>query len=95
MTSLKLVALDEEDLEILSAHLQDALLRTEDIAWQPGSRRFVALLNRFDWEKAVIGETRGKRPGSHGLRHRHRRWAGLDASRQRGRARCSPHAQWM
>jgi hypothetical protein len=53
MTPLKLIALDEEDLAILSSHLQDAVVRVEDIAYLPGQKRFAAVLNRFDWEKAT------------------------------------------
>ena len=47
---LKLVAEDEEDLAILSAHLQDAVMRVGDLAYLPKSRRFAAFLNRFCWE---------------------------------------------
>ncbi len=50
---LKLVALDEDDLKILSAHLQDAVLRLSDMAWVPSEQRFAAILNRFDWLAAV------------------------------------------
>jgi hypothetical protein len=53
MTPLKLIALDEEDLAILSSHLQDAVVRVEDIAYLPGQKRFAAVLNRFDWERAT------------------------------------------
>jgi hypothetical protein len=53
MTPLKLIALDEEDLAILSSHLQDAVVRVEDIAYLPGQKRLAAVLNRFDWEKAT------------------------------------------
>jgi hypothetical protein len=52
MELLKLVALDEEDLRIISAHLQDSVLRVRDMAYLPRARRFVVLLNRFDWLKA-------------------------------------------
>ncbi len=52
MTALKLVALDEEDLKVVSAHMQDAVLRVRDMAFEPGARRFVALMNRFDWPTA-------------------------------------------
>ena len=65
MASLKLVALDEEDLKVVSAHMQDAILRVEDMAWEPGSNRFVALLNRFDWPSAdrlADNETVAKNP---------------------------------
>ncbi len=54
MTPLKLIALDEEDLAILSSHLQDAVVRVEDIAYLPGQKRFAAVLNRFDWERATV-----------------------------------------
>lgn len=49
---LKLIALDNDDLEIVSAHLQDAVLTTADILWRPSERRLVVGLNRFDWEAA-------------------------------------------
>ena len=47
---LKLLAEDEEDLKILSAHLQDAVMRVGDMVYLPKSRRFAALVNRFCWE---------------------------------------------
>ena len=46
---LKLVALDYEDLKIISAHLQDAVLRMADMAYMPAEQRFAAILSRFDW----------------------------------------------
>jgi hypothetical protein len=49
---LKLLALDAEDLAILSAHCQDAVLRVGDMVYQPRERRFVAIANRFDWALA-------------------------------------------
>jgi hypothetical protein len=52
MTLLKLLALDEEDLQVVSSHLQDAVVRVGDMAYVPSQRRFAALLNRFDWESA-------------------------------------------
>jgi hypothetical protein len=52
MSELKLVALDAENLAILSAHLQDAVLLVGDMAYIPADRRFVALMNRFDWAAA-------------------------------------------
>jgi hypothetical protein len=47
---LRLLAEDEEDLKIISAHLQDAVMRIGDMVYLPKSRRFAALLNRFCWE---------------------------------------------
>jgi len=53
MDLLKLVALDREDLEIISAHLQDAVVKVDEIVWQPEAHRLVVALNRFDWEAAT------------------------------------------
>lgn len=49
MSELKLIALDDEDLGILSAHLQDAVLRVADLAYLKAERRFAMIVNRFDW----------------------------------------------
>ena len=46
----KLAAADAEDLEILSARLQDATAKLKDVVWLPKQRRFVALFNRYRWE---------------------------------------------
>jgi hypothetical protein len=54
-TPLKLIALDEEDLEVVSSHLQDAVLRVGEMAYVPSRRRFAAVVNRFNWEKALAG----------------------------------------
>jgi len=50
MDQLKFVVLDEEDLEVASTHLQDAVVRVSDILWHPKDKRVVVALNRFDWE---------------------------------------------
>lgn len=50
---LRLIALDDEDLQVLSAHLQDAVVKVEDIKWLPRQKRLVLCLNRFAWEAAV------------------------------------------
>jgi hypothetical protein len=50
MSGLKLLAQDEEDLKIISAHLQDAVMRVGDMVYLPRRRRFVAVMNRFCWE---------------------------------------------
>ena len=52
---LRLIAEDEEDLAIISAHLQDAVIRIGDIAYLPKSRRFAAFLNRYCWEGCPDG----------------------------------------
>lgn len=48
MELLKLAALDADDLSVVSAHLQDALLRADDLAWLAEQRRFVLVARRFD-----------------------------------------------
>ncbi|MGZ5920851.1 MAG: DUF2948 family protein [Rhizomicrobium sp.] len=56
--TLKLAAADAEDLEMLSARLQDAAGKLKDFVWLPKQRRFVAMLNRFRWEDAKGAGTR-------------------------------------
>src|SRR5262245_23907541 len=53
MDLLKLIALDKDDVEVISTHLQDAVLKVGDIVWRPAERRLVVGLNRVDWEAAV------------------------------------------
>ena len=49
MELLKLVALDRDDLEVVSAHLQDAAVSVADVHWRPTEKRLVMSLARFDW----------------------------------------------
>ncbi|MCX7295360.1 MAG: DUF2948 family protein [Hyphomicrobiales bacterium] len=49
---LKFAVLDEEDLEVVSTHLQDAVVKVADVLWRAGENRVVVALNRFDWESA-------------------------------------------
>ena len=56
MDALKFVVLDEEDLEVVSTHLQDAVVKASDVLWRPDDRRVVIALNRFDWEGVRQGE---------------------------------------
>ena len=50
MSQLKLVALDEQDLQIVSAHMQDAVMKVSDLAFLAGENRFIMPANRFVWE---------------------------------------------
>ncbi len=52
MADLKLIALEQDDLIVFSAHLQDAVLRVADLAWMPRERRFALVANRFNWDIA-------------------------------------------
>ena len=49
MEPLKFVALDRDDLEVVSTHLQDALVKVADVIWRPQEKRLVVALSRFDW----------------------------------------------
>lgn len=62
MTDLKLLALDTEDLEVISTHVQDAVIRVADMGYARADRRFAVLMNRFDWAgKPDHRRDRGKR----------------------------------
>ena len=50
MDQLKLIALDQDDIAIVSTHLQDAVVKIGDIVWLPAEKRLVMGVNRFDWE---------------------------------------------
>jgi hypothetical protein len=47
---LKFVALDQDDLEVVSTHLQDAEVKVADVHWRPQEHRLVLGLDRFDWQ---------------------------------------------
>ena len=68
MSGLKLIALDSEDLSVLSVHLQDAVVAVGEMAYLPAEHRFVLLANRFDWEKAVLAEVQAEADASAGLK---------------------------
>jgi hypothetical protein len=53
MDALKFIAVDGEDLEIVSTHVQDAIVKVSDVIWRPSENRLVIGLNRFDWEAAA------------------------------------------
>jgi Protein of unknown function (DUF2948) len=47
---LRLLAEDADDLEVISAALQDAIAKVGDIEWDARGRRFTLALNRYLWE---------------------------------------------
>ena len=53
--NLKLIAKTEEDLRVLSAHLQDSIVSVEDIANLEKNRIFLMQINRFMWEDVEKG----------------------------------------
>src|SRR5689334_10628336 len=58
---LRLRAEDAEDLAVISACLQDALVSVRDLAYDRNARNFVLVANRFRWE--VAGEVPGEGAG--------------------------------
>src|SRR5215468_11867454 len=52
MEPVKFVALDRDDLEVVSTHLQDALVKVCDVVWRPQEKRLIVALSRFDWPAA-------------------------------------------
>src|SRR5207237_6050108 len=59
--ALKLRAEDTEDLAVISACLQDALVAVRDLAYAPEERSFLFVANRFRWENG-IGPAPGEVP---------------------------------
>lgn len=57
-TLLRLMALDSEDLDVLAAHMQDAVVKVADLSYDARSQSFDIVANRFVWETA--GSNRAK-----------------------------------
>ena len=57
---LRLRALDADDLSVISALVQDAVLPITEMRYEPRRRRFALLLNRFRWEDVAPAERRGR-----------------------------------
>jgi hypothetical protein len=81
MDLLRLVALDQEDLAIISAHLQDAIVRVGDIAYLPKEHRFAIVGRRFDWEAGPQDAPRRRLTGLHFERVTAVRVRGMDPAR--------------
>src|ERR1700737_963667 len=56
----RLIAFDADDLAVIAANLQDALVRVGDIAYMPRSKQFAMVAARFDWGQAAA--TKSGRP---------------------------------
>ena len=77
MPDLKLLALDGQDLEVISATTQDAVIRVGDMGFAKADNRFALLMNRFAWEEG--GKTRQrKRAALHFDRVNDVKVAGID-----------------
>ncbi|MBX9456575.1 MAG: DUF2948 family protein [Rhizobium sp.] len=53
--TLKLLALDDEDLQVVSAHMQDAVFKCQDLQYLPSHKQFAIAANRFAWEETENG----------------------------------------
>ena len=83
MPDLKLLALDTEDLEVISATTQDAVVRVGDMGFAREDHRFALLMNRFAWEEG--GRTRQrKRAALHFDRVNDVKVAGIDTNSVEG-----------
>jgi hypothetical protein len=58
---LKLIALDADDLAVISAHVQDARVAASDIIWRQAEKRLVIGMNRLDWEQTLSGRAEPRR----------------------------------
>jgi hypothetical protein len=58
---LNLGAQDANELQVLSALIQDAIFPITEMTWQAKQRRFGLLLNRFRWEEGARGQTAPER----------------------------------
>lgn len=81
MTNLQLIAFDEDDLRIVSAHLQDAIAQAKNLVLLPRERRFAAILSRFDW--AAVHEP-GRRRGPDARRQTALRFERVIGARRTG-----------
>lgn len=59
---LRIVAMDDDDVQVLSALAQDAVFPATEMQWQRKERRFGVLLNRFRWEDVRSPKTGGQTP---------------------------------
>ncbi|KZD22239.1 DUF2948 family protein [Tardiphaga robiniae] len=57
----KLIALDADDLAVISAHVQDAAVNVGDIIWRQSEKRLVVGMSRLDWDQAISGEVTPRR----------------------------------
>ena len=53
--NLKLLALNDDDLKVLSAHLQDSVVLAKDMIFLKKNRTFLIMVNRFMWEDIERG----------------------------------------
>ena len=60
MDARRLIALDEDDLAVVSTHVQDAAVRVGEIHWRPTEKRFVLGMQRIDWDQVIGGRPQSR-----------------------------------
>lgn len=58
--SLRLRAEHEDDLQVVSSLVQDAVCPASEMKWRRNARQFVVLLNRFRWEDHATAQRIGR-----------------------------------
>ena len=48
--NIKLIGKSYEDLEVISAYIQDSIVEVKDIVFLEQNRIFIMIINRFKWE---------------------------------------------
>jgi hypothetical protein len=84
MPDLKLLALDSEDLEVIAATTQDAVVRVGDMGFAKADQRFALLMNRFAWEEEGSKTRQRRRTALHFDRVTGAEVAGIDTNAQDG-----------
>lgn len=81
---LKLIAMDSEDLAVISAYCQDAVMKIGDLEYFPRENQFLLAMNRFVWEESASSKRtyERRRTALHFERVENVRLQGID--RQKG-----------
>jgi hypothetical protein len=56
-----MIALDADDLAVISTHVQDARVQAADIIWRQSEKRLVVGMSRLDWEQMLDAEAEPRR----------------------------------
>ena len=59
--NLKLICRNQDDLNVISAYLQDSIVTVQDIVFLRNNRTFIMIVNRFMWEDVEKGVLRKNR----------------------------------
>jgi hypothetical protein len=63
--AIRFAVLDDEDLSVMSAHLQDAVLRPANVTYLASTKRFVLVVARLDWRCVASGKPARREAGFH------------------------------